>query len=471
MDRRAKWITIGSVLGLFVVGAYLVFGHRTEGTILGQSVNAAIDNLLMTGTLLLVLPVSILLALAGLLGTGLAILVGRYAEKMGRVIWGRVAMSGFAATVLIGLAVMVDRKIGRLQSEITDLREKLGQQRMLLLEATNDQAAPAVAVAPATIQPLQAATPLTPPAPPVVAAKPASPAAPANPPATATPPKTVTPVKIGSTAATKAAPKRDKFLFDVDGVPRSINSIFGEANVRPVLLDEATDVVEIRMNLIPAVAYMAIVNLRTPGLEVKVGGSLSLKSYTSEYARVNECTLAINGEAGASPRANSGLGVWRGNFMSAGHWMMKEDPANKRPFLSFDKQNNVLFTAMAAKDREIALDPFNVLWGRLDAVIDGTVRTDERGRQRPRTAMGIDKDGSHLYLLVVDGRQRGYSLGITRAEVGLLLKTFGATNGMLCDEGGSTCMWVKKLGGIINSPSDGEERPTYTHFGIRLHTN
>ena len=38
------------------------------------------------------------------------------------------------------------------------------------------------------------------------------------------------------------------------------------------------------------------------------------------------------------------------------------------------------------------------------------------------------------------------------------------------DEGGSSCIYLKKFGGIVNSPSDnaGEERPTYTHFGIHL---
>ncbi len=61
-------------------------------------------------------------------------------------------------------------------------------------------------------------------------------------------------------------------------------------------------------------------------------------------------------------------------------------------------------------------------------------------------------------------------MGFTRAEAGNLLKAFGAYNGMLCDEGGSSCMYLKRLGGICNIPSDsrGRERPTYTHFGIAL---
>jgi exopolysaccharide biosynthesis protein len=263
-------------------------------------------------------------------------------------------------------------------------------------------------------------------------------------------------------------------MFDVDALPRTLSALFGPTDVRPVLLDEATDVIRLQINNIqntgyPVVAYLGIVNLKTPGLEVHVGGTLSLKTYTSEFARQNDCSIAINGEAGASPQNDSGLGVWRGNFMVAGKLLQKEDPTDLRPFLGFNQKNDVHFTPMAAKDRAIAPDQYNVIWGRLDAVINDKVQTENERDRQPRTAMGIDKDGSHLYLLVIDGRQQRYSVGFTRAEVGVLLQAFGCFNGMLCDEGGSSCMWIPKLGGLINSPSDGEERPTYTHFGIAVH--
>ena len=84
--------------------------------------------------------------------------------------------------------------------------------------------------------------------------------------------------------------------------------------------------------------------------------------------------------------------------------------------------------------------------------------------------MGINADGTRLFLMVVDGRQPRSSNGFTRAEVGEFLKAFGATDGMLCDEGGSSCIYLQQFGGIANVPSDfnGEERATYTHFGVSL---
>ena len=73
----------------------------------------------------------------------------------------------------------------------------------------------------------------------------------------------------------------------------------------------------------------------------------------------------------------------------------------------------------------------------------------------PRTALGIKADGKVL-LLVVDGRQ-SHSIGTTLTETAQLLKKFGAVNAFNLDGGGSSEMVVQ--GQIVNSPSDGNERP------------
>lgn len=77
-----------------------------------------------------------------------------------------------------------------------------------------------------------------------------------------------------------------------------------------------------------------------------------------------------------------------------------------------------------------------------------------RGRA-PRTALGIKADGRVL-LLVVDGRQ-SHSIGATLTETAQLLQKFGAVDGFNLDGGGSSEMVVQ--GQIVNSPSDGGERP------------
>lgn len=73
----------------------------------------------------------------------------------------------------------------------------------------------------------------------------------------------------------------------------------------------------------------------------------------------------------------------------------------------------------------------------------------------PRTAVGIMANGN-LLLAVVDGRQDS-SIGCTLTEMGELMKKFGAVDAVNYDGGGSSEMVVG--GQVMNSPSDGMERP------------
>ena len=74
----------------------------------------------------------------------------------------------------------------------------------------------------------------------------------------------------------------------------------------------------------------------------------------------------------------------------------------------------------------------------------------------PRTAIGIKEDGKVL-LMTVDGRQPGYSAGLTAKELGELLLQYGAKNAAMLDGGASTEMIVE--GKLVNRPSfKGQER-------------
>ncbi|HEY0073971.1 MAG TPA: phosphodiester glycosidase family protein [Abditibacteriaceae bacterium] len=82
-------------------------------------------------------------------------------------------------------------------------------------------------------------------------------------------------------------------------------------------------------------------------------------------------------------------------------------------------------------------------------------RADVRVGRGPRTAMGIDKNGGYI-ILVVDGRQGYYSSGMTLTELAYTMLKFGAVDAINFDGGGSTAMVVRNR--IINRPSDGRER-------------
>lgn len=69
----------------------------------------------------------------------------------------------------------------------------------------------------------------------------------------------------------------------------------------------------------------------------------------------------------------------------------------------------------------------------------------------PRTAVGLDRKG-RLLLLVVDGRQPGYSEGATFTELAEIFIGLNARYAVNLDGGGSSTMVVK--GKVINRPSD-----------------
>ncbi|GAA2207666.1 phosphodiester glycosidase family protein [Nonomuraea monospora] len=73
-------------------------------------------------------------------------------------------------------------------------------------------------------------------------------------------------------------------------------------------------------------------------------------------------------------------------------------------------------------------------------------------RANPRSMIGMDERG-RLMLVVVDGRQDGYSEGLGVAQTAELMKLLGAREAMNLDGGGSSVM-VTSGGGIVNRPSD-----------------
>jgi hypothetical protein len=78
-----------------------------------------------------------------------------------------------------------------------------------------------------------------------------------------------------------------------------------------------------------------------------------------------------------------------------------------------------------------------------------------RGRN-PRTAVGQRADGG-IVMLAVDGRQAGWSIGITTLDLALALMRYGCVTGLALDSGGSTTVAFE--GKVLNRPSDrGGER-------------
>ena len=71
--------------------------------------------------------------------------------------------------------------------------------------------------------------------------------------------------------------------------------------------------------------------------------------------------------------------------------------------------------------------------------------------RHPRTVIGVDRRGA-IWLVVVDGRQPGYSIGMTLPDLVRLADRLELQDALNLDGGGSTTMVVN--GQIVNKPSD-----------------
>ena len=95
-------------------------------------------------------------------------------------------------------------------------------------------------------------------------------------------------------------------------------------------------------------------------------------------------------------------------------------------------------------------------------------------RQRdPRSAIGIDREGKTLIIVVVDGRQPNYSEGATLSELTEIMVRHGIYYGMNLDGGGSSALVVEGKNGqplTLNSPIDcripGRQRAIANHLGV-----
>lgn len=76
---------------------------------------------------------------------------------------------------------------------------------------------------------------------------------------------------------------------------------------------------------------------------------------------------------------------------------------------------------------------------------------------QPRTAIGW-VDDAHYVMVVVDGRDEGYSRGVTLPELAGIMVSLGCQCAYNLDGGGSSAMYFN--GEIVNRPSNGGERAT-----------
>ncbi|WP_374975008.1 phosphodiester glycosidase family protein [Microbacterium trichothecenolyticum] len=187
----------------------------------------------------------------------------------------------------------------------------------------------------------------------------------------------------------------------------------------------------------------------------------NITELTSQIAADNGAIFAINGDYYGF--RDTGIVIRNGV-------VFRDEPAREGLVFYTDGRVEVYDETTTSAEELLADGAWNTLsFGPAivedGAVVDGieNVEVDTnfgnhsiQGDQ-PRTAVGVI-DENHLVFVVVDGRQSGYSEGVTLSELADIMLALGATTAYNLDGGGSSTMYFD--GEVINSPSNGGERGT-----------
>ena len=99
--------------------------------------------------------------------------------------------------------------------------------------------------------------------------------------------------------------------------------------------------------------------------------------------------------------------------------------------------------------------------GFYEILKDGNYVNTGSSEVHPRTTIGYKADGTIVFF-VVDGRQPGFSVGLSDLACAQYMKSLGCVAAIRMDGGGSSTMGVRMPGDnkmtTVNSPSDGSER-------------
>lgn len=200
---------------------------------------------------------------------------------------------------------------------------------------------------------------------------------------------------------------------------------------------------------------------------------------TSSFLLKKGCQAAINGAPFWPGRGEENLGQnVVGLTVSDGELVSPVDQDKPRSALVFRNTVATIETPpIDLADIDHAVGGFGVVLRKGKLFRDVSTPLDVLDGVHPRTAVAIADAGKTLLLVVVDGRQPGYSEGVTLEELGELLMSLGAVDGLNMDGGGTSTMVVEglregsanpplQLNRPINGGVVGIERVAASHLGI-----
>lgn len=244
----------------------------------------------------------------------------------------------------------------------------------------------------------------------------------------------------------------------------------------------------------PVMLHIARIDLTTPGLQLvgtrgdRSGGGEFLANPTTAFVRDGGLALAINADyflpfdgghlfdKAFVPAAGQGVTA-EGLAIDDSHLDSAAATGDARVDGAFcvSKRNAVHIvrgSCPAGPRVGVGAGPLLLLDGKHQP--REASRADYYDGPEPRSALGLDRAGKTLWMVVADGRQPGYSAGMTLDALTAVLQQLGAHAAINLDGGGSSTLAarvdgrVRTLNRPIHTGIPGRERPVANQLGVRI---
>ncbi len=213
--------------------------------------------------------------------------------------------------------------------------------------------------------------------------------------------------------------------------------------------------------------HVARIDLRNEEIQVIASEEAERGMRVSEFAKRNHAVVAINADYFDKEMKPIGLVVG-----PCGRWDGTRDTT---------REGTVSFGGTKAeirKQRDVMNPPDDWItaavsgWPMLVRNCDALSSKELPGSdaftrsRHPRTAIGVSKGGSIVYLVVAEGRREDVGGMSLPALAEFMEEELDVCTAMNMDGGGSSAMWVEDR--IRNRPSDGSERRVSNHLAVIL---
>jgi exopolysaccharide biosynthesis protein len=229
----------------------------------------------------------------------------------------------------------------------------------------------------------------------------------------------------------------------------------------------------------PVMLHVVTIDLKTSGLKIIISPKPNNALTTSDFLRKFKVKLAINASYFAPFHENTPWDYYphTGDLVNPiGEVIVNGDryslPLPKWSVLCISQGN----IAKILDERTCPQGTIDAVTGREILVENGRPTSEIFGSDEekpyPRVAVGVDRSGKKLWLIVVDGKQPLYSEGVTKVELAKLIAELGIDRALNLDGGGSTTLVMAANNGakVLNAPIHAKlpthERPVANHIGF-----